>query len=112
MYTYIISWCECELRINYVNLISCVRRLEALFTLTQEELGICDNGGAKDSLVSHDYKYTCHQPINQPFPSRVKVRAIPNELQVLFSRILLLNQSSVGVEGLINSFGWTNNEVN
>ena len=36
---------------------------------------------------------------------------IPVQLQILFARLLLLNQQSCGVDGLISSFGWTNNEV-
>lgn len=58
---------------------------EALFSLSEDELGLKGNGATR-------------------------VRAIPVQLQALFSRILLLDQNSVGVEGLINSFGWTNNE--
>lgn len=40
-----------------------------------------------------------------------QVRVIPVQLQILFSRLLLLNQQSCGVDGLVSSFGWTNNEV-
>jgi ubiquitin carboxyl-terminal hydrolase 40 len=39
-----------------------------------------------------------------------QVRIIPIQLQILFARLLLLNQQSCRVDGLINSFGWTNNE--
>jgi ubiquitin carboxyl-terminal hydrolase 40 len=39
-----------------------------------------------------------------------QVRVIPVQLQILFARLLLLNQQSCGVDGLISSFGWTNNE--
>lgn len=40
-----------------------------------------------------------------------QVREIPIRLQELFAKLLLLDQDSVGVEELVNSFGWNNNEV-
>ena len=40
-----------------------------------------------------------------------QVRAIPLQLQRLFARLLLLNQSSAEVTALTDSFGWTNSEV-
>ena len=41
----------------------------------------------------------------------MQVRAIPIELQRLFSRLLLLDQASATVTALTDSFGWTSNEV-
>jgi ubiquitin carboxyl-terminal hydrolase 40 len=55
---------------------------ESLFALSEEELGI-----GKDMA-----------------------RTIPIELRSLFAKMLLADQDNVGVEGLITSFGWTNNE--
>uniref|UniRef100_F6PIR1 USP domain-containing protein n=2 Tax=Ciona intestinalis TaxID=7719 RepID=F6PIR1_CIOIN len=39
-----------------------------------------------------------------------KVRKIPLQLQLLFARLLLINQSSCKTEDLTDSFGWRNSE--
>uniref|UniRef100_H2Z534 USP domain-containing protein n=1 Tax=Ciona savignyi TaxID=51511 RepID=H2Z534_CIOSA len=39
-----------------------------------------------------------------------KVRKIPLQLQLLFARLLLLNQSSCKTDDLTDSFGWRNSE--
>ncbi|XP_019857565.1 PREDICTED: ubiquitin carboxyl-terminal hydrolase 40-like [Amphimedon queenslandica] len=57
---------------------------ESLFSLSREELGIEGEAGM--------------------------IRDIPVQLQHLFARMLLADQDTVGVEGLVSSFGWTNNE--
>lgn len=46
-----------------------------------------------------------------PPPPPPQVRIIPVQLQMLFARLLMLDQQSCRVDGLISSFGWTNNEV-
>ncbi|BFY97379.1 hypothetical protein BsWGS_00419 [Bradybaena similaris] len=62
---------------------------EKLFMLTETDLG---------SLRSENH-------------SSSKVRAIPLQLQRLFSQLLLSDQPSVSTTDLTNSFGWTNHEA-
>ncbi|CAG5121235.1 unnamed protein product [Candidula unifasciata] len=61
---------------------------EKLFMLTEQDLGSLRGDNSSSS----------------------KVRAIPLQLQRLFSQLLLSDQQSVSTTDLTNSFGWTNRE--